>query len=311
MGVSENPWATKKIKFVNKTSKKQDLIIRSFQIDRDSIKFIFYGSDKYNGKKISLRDKQLIYFEDTIKKNDTALFSYSMPMPIIDKNYKPTALFIDDKFIDIIDLGIIPLKHINTEAIRFESVIRVFEKEDRINPVPDSLVLFLGSSSIRRWESLASDFSGINTLNRAFGGSVAQDVNNFIDRIVLPYNPRKIIYYEGDNDIFFKIPPQDFIDTCKVFISIVKEKLPNTEIILLSIKPSPSRKRLWKKMQIANAMLKQIADSTENVIFVDIGNNMFDEKGKIKANIWENDRLHMNEKGYEIWHEVLKEYLCD
>ena len=309
LGISYNPWAAKKIKLVEKTTQQNDITVRAFWIDNDSIQFILFGDEKYNGKKITLRDKKIIYFDKIIQKNDSSLFTHTIAMPKIDKTFKTPALFIDGEFIETVDLSLLPIKRIRTKPIRFEDVIRVFEKKDRLNPPSDSLVLFLGSSTITKWESLESDFKEINALNRAFGGSIAQDINTHLERLVFPYNPYKIVYYEGDNDISFKMTPQAFVDTCKVFVAKVHAKLPKTEIVFLSIKPSPARKALWKTMQTANALLKKYAESTPNVRYIDMTSCMFDEKGVLLDTIWENDKLHMNEKGYELWRKVLKEKL--
>ncbi len=309
LGVTYNPWASKKIKLVEKTQETNDVIIRAFWLDKDSIKFIVWGDEKYNGKNITLRNKNKTYFDEKINKNDSTLFTHTIKMPKINKDFKVPGLFIDNNFIDVIDLSLLQIKFTNTKPVRFEDVIRVFEKIDRLNPPKDSVVLFLGSSTITKWESLESDFKEINALNRAFGGSIAQDINTHLERLVFPYNPHKIVYYEGDNDISFKITPEAFVDTCKVFVTRVHEKLPNTEIVFLSIKPSPARKNLWKTMQKANALLKKYAETTPNVRFIDMSSSMYDGKGLLLTNIWENDKLHMNEKGYEIWRKVLKEKL--
>lgn len=309
VGISYNPWAARKIKLVKNVKPQKELTVRAFQLDYDSLRVILYGDSAYAGKRICLRDKKLIYFEEEITSTDSTLFTFTMPLPNIDSSYKTTALFIDDEFVETVNLGIIPIKRINTESKRFENTIRVFEALDRINGVPDSCIVFLGSSTIRRWESLQKDFKNVNILNRAFGGSIASDVNLYIDRIITPYKPKKIIYYEGDNDVAFRIPPATIADTTKVFIERVKKALPKTEIILLSIKPSPSRKRYWSNMQKTNAIFKAIADTAENVEYVDITKVMFDERGQILKDIWENDKLHLNEKGYELWKPILKKHL--
>jgi len=309
VGFSFNPWAAKKIKLVEKVKEEESIILRAFQIDNDSLTIVLYGKESLDGRKAILRDTKLIYFEETIKGTDSSLFTFTIPLPKVDENYKTTALFVDDEFIDIVDLGILPIKHINTKAVRYEDDIRVFQKQDRLIQKKDSIILFLGSSTIRRWESLENDFEDLNIVNRAFGGSIASDINLYIDKIVIPHNPYKIVYYEGDNDIYFKIKPTDFIDTCKVFVNKVREKLPNTEIILVSIKPSPARKKYWPEMLKANSLLKSLADTTDNVSYLDITNVMFDSKNQIIDGIWENDKLHMNQKGYDLWKDLFKQKL--
>src|SRR6266550_2177708 len=84
---------------------------------------------------------------------------------------------------------------------RYESEITAFEAADRATPPAPGGIVFVGSSSFRRWTSLAADFPGLPVLNRGFGGSTLREVNHYARRIVLPYRPRLIVLYAGDNEI--------------------------------------------------------------------------------------------------------------
>src|SRR4051812_8512091 len=60
---------------------------------------------------------------------------------------------------------------------QFEPEIVRFETSDRAaHPAPGGIV-FVGSSSIRRWTTLAADFPGLPVINRGFGGSTMYEVN--------------------------------------------------------------------------------------------------------------------------------------
>src|SRR6476619_4722811 len=87
-----------------------------------------------------------------------------------------------------------------TGPARFESEIAAFEKWDHQNAVPRDCILFVGSSTIRLWQT-ADAFPDLPVINRGFGGSTVADVNYFADRIVFKYKPRTIVFYAGDNDI--------------------------------------------------------------------------------------------------------------
>jgi lysophospholipase L1-like esterase len=189
----------------------------------------------------------------------------------------------------------------------YENEIRIFEILDRYNPPPDSAVLFTGSSTIRCWYNLAGDMYPQVVINRGFGGSTMRELNLNIERIVFPYRPSMIFVYEGDNDIVRGTKPSAFLEECKAFISQCQQRLPDTEIIFLSIKPSPSRMRHWQKMDRANLMLEDLCGKKENVMFIDISTPMFMRPGILKNDIYAEDGVHLNDKGYSLLSQVILE----
>ncbi|MFZ5941203.1 MAG: GDSL-type esterase/lipase family protein [Bacteroidota bacterium] len=195
------------------------------------------------------------------------------------------------------------------EPNRYEEDIRCFGFRDRMNPPEPGATLFVGSSSIVMWKTLSRDMQGTSVLNRGFGGSTATDLLHYFNRVVLPYKPSRIVYYEGDNDIGGGMPPAQFADSTRVFISRVKGEFPGTEIFLLSVKPSFARIRLADRVSEANELLREIAHSTEGVHYIDVSTPMYDEKGQLRKDIFLEDGLHMNSRGYEIWTGVVREAL--
>ena len=145
----------------------------------------------------------------------------------------------------------------------------------------------------------------MEVINRGFGGSVMRELNLNMDRIVVPYKPSMIFVYEGDNDIARGISPEAFLKECNVFINRCRQDLPGTEIFFLSIKPSPSRMSQWEKMDRANQLLETLCSLYENVNFIDISTPMFAKPGMLKNDIYAEDRLHLNDKGYSLLREVI------
>ncbi|MGD9634253.1 MAG: SGNH/GDSL hydrolase family protein [Pirellulales bacterium] len=197
----------------------------------------------------------------------------------------------------------------NPDPARFDREIAAFEAWDRQNSAPEDAVLFVGSSSIRMWQT-AEAFPEFSVINRGFGGSHASDVVHFTPRIVLKYKPRLIVYYAGDNDIADGKTPEQVADDFRKFVELVQEKLPSTEIIYLPIKPSLARWKLWPKMQEANTLVKQFIESNAGLQFVDTATPMLGSDGQPRPDIFLSDGLHMNERGYQIWNEILAERLA-
>jgi lysophospholipase L1-like esterase len=195
---------------------------------------------------------------------------------------------------------------------RFERAIQAFEKADAENPPPQDAVLFVGSSSIRRWHaSLAEDFAPLTTIGRGFGGSNTNDLLHFADRIVIQYKPRAIVIYEGDNDIGQGIEKGAILTTYAELLDKIKADLPNCRVYLLSVKPSPLRWSLWLKMQAVNDGLAEIAGERPDVTYIDVASPLLDEDGKPRSELFVKDRLHLNRKGYDAWRETIRPILVE
>jgi lysophospholipase L1-like esterase len=192
----------------------------------------------------------------------------------------------------------------NPDPVRFESEIAAFEDWDRQNSFPPGAVLFVGSSSIRMWAT-AESFPDLPVINRGFGGSHISDVNYFAKRIALKYSPRLIVFYAGDNDIESGKSPQQVSGDFQAFAKLVHDSLPETRIVYLPIKPSIARWPKWSQMQAVNSSVAQLSQSGERIIYVDTSTPMLGDDGKPRAELFLDDGLHLNAKGYALWSETL------
>ena len=191
-----------------------------------------------------------------------------------------------------------------TGPARFEAEIAAFEKWDRQNAVPKDCILFVGSSSIRLWQS-AEAFPDLPVVNRGFGGSTIPDSTHFADRIIFKYKPRTIVFYAGDNDIAAGRSPDRVVADYEAFAKSVHERLPNTRLIYLAIKPSPRRWKMWPQAQIANARIQAFIKKNDHDLYVDTAMPILGTDGEPRKELFRDDGLHMNAKGYEAWNEVL------
>ena len=181
---------------------------------------------------------------------------------------------------------------------------------DAANPPPQHAVLFVGSSSIRLWTTLAQDFPGIPTINRGFGGSRIADSTRYAARIVVPYHPNVIVLYAGDNDIAEHRTSSQAIDDFEAFVARVRRDLPQVAIVFVSIKPSVSRAASWPQMRAANEGIAAWAKTQTKVIYLDVASKMLDTDGKPRPELLREDGLHMTPAGYAIWIAALKPVLA-
>ena len=195
------------------------------------------------------------------------------------------------------------------EPSQWEPEISAFEKSDRTNPPPKHPILFVGSSSIRLWKTLAEDFKGYPVLNRGFGGSLVSDSTAFADRIVTPYEPSLIFLYAGDNDVAAEHTAEQILRDFKEFVAAVRSKLPSTPIAFIAIKPSPSRWQYIDTIKAANRLISEYVKSDKRLTYVDTFSKMLDGDGKPREELFIADKLHMNAQGYAIWTEAVKAHL--
>ena len=180
-----------------------------------------------------------------------------------------------------------------------------FSRNDATSPPPRGGIEFIGSSSIRMWESLAGDFPGKPVFNRGFGGSEVRDSTWYADRIVIPYAPCKVFLYAGDNDLNSGRTPVQVRDDVVAFVQRVHEALPKTTVEYLSIKPSPSRAHLLPGINQANTLIREALSALPNTGYTDIYTPMLGADGKPDPALFREDMLHMTPAGYAIWTKAI------
>lgn len=187
----------------------------------------------------------------------------------------------------------------------FEADIQRFEAADAKNPPTPGGVVFVGSSSIVGWRTLATDFPGVNVINRGFGGSEIADSVRYAKRIVTPYKPAMVVMFAGSNDISAGKTPEKVAGDFREFVRVVRGELPKARIAYISISPAPSRWEKIEPIKEANRLIREFCNSQDGLAFVDVFSLMLDAKGGPRPELFKNDQLHMNPQGYVIWRRAL------
>jgi lysophospholipase L1-like esterase len=186
-----------------------------------------------------------------------------------------------------------------------------FAAADRAQPPAPGGIVFTGSSSIRLWSGLAEDFPGRNVLNRGFGGSAIADATRHVEQLVTRYSPHTVVLYAGDNDLAAGATPAQVHADFDAFVRAVRARLPAARILFVSIKPSPARAALLPAMRQANALIRADIERGKNVGYVDVFTPMLDAQGRPRAELFLDDRLHMNRAGYALWVSIITPALDD
>jgi lysophospholipase L1-like esterase len=170
----------------------------------------------------------------------------------------------------------------------------------------------VGSSSIRGWRTLAQDFPDLQVIGRGFGGSSTIDVIRFADVLVVKHRPRIVVFYCGENDLTARATkPEDVFRHFRTFVDLVHRELPQTRILYISMKPSPSRLALIDRFREGNRLIRDYIDTDPRLRYIDVFSPMLDLQGKPRAELFVGDQLHMNPGGYALWTELVRPHLRD
>lgn len=201
------------------------------------------------------------------------------------------------------------LQAARADSRRFEAEIAAFEAADKANPPPKNAILFIGSSSIRKWTTLARDFPRHKVINRGFGGSQMADSVYYFDRIVTPYHPRVIVLFAGTNDLDAGKTPEEVFEDFVAFANKVRAALPDARLDYISISTSPSRWHEFQKVKRANQLIRDYISQNDRLEYIDVLPAMLGPDGRPNRDIYVADRLHLNARGYAIWQSIIEPYL--
>jgi len=209
----------------------------------------------------------------------------------------------------LILLFLIPAFYIKAQP--FIDEIKDFKTRDSLQFPPKNAILFVGSSSFRKWTDVQNYFPQYTIINRGFGGSTLTDVIRYENDIIFPYHPKQIVIYCGENDIASseKITAQIVFERFKILFRDIRNKFPKIPVGFVSLKPSISRQSLMPKMEEANKLIQDFLKKQKNTAFINVYPAMLKPDGTPMDDIFIEDNLHMNAKGYAIWQKIIAPYL--
>ncbi len=193
---------------------------------------------------------------------------------------------------------------------RWKKELDAFAAADRQQMPPPGGVLFVGSSSIRFWVGLETAFADQPVvIKRGFGGSRLSESADLVHRLVLPYQPRLVVLYAGENDIHEGVSPPELLAHFQRFVQQVQGALPATRVAYMAIKPSPSRLAFMAAMREANLLIQTHVLQHDNLDYIDVHTAMLDNDGRPRPELFVRDQLHLSAEGYGLWRQIVSAHL--
>lgn len=193
------------------------------------------------------------------------------------------------------------------DPLVWEADIEAFEVSAQ-KPHPENAIVFVGSSSIRLWGSLAEDMAPIPVIQRGFGGAKLNDVVHYAERLVSVYQPTAVVIFAGTNDISSRSikTPQQLLNSYQQFVTKVRADSPELPIYYIAITPSPMRWQVWPNAQAVNAVIESYSQRTPGLFYIDTGPALMDAEGKPDVDNYAFDTLHLSDKGYSQWTAIIR-----
>ena len=192
---------------------------------------------------------------------------------------------------------------------KWESTVAAFEKADAKEVPAKGGVVFVGSSTIVRWKTLAEDFAGVPVLNRGFGGNQIKDSTHYAERMIFPYEPKAIFLRAGGNDINAGWPAEDVLNDFKVFVAKMRERMPKVQIYYIGLSPTIKRIKQIDEGNKLNDLIIAWAKEQQGITFIDTRDISLDKEGKVRPDVFVSDMLHFNEEGYKLLAARVKPYV--
>ena len=198
------------------------------------------------------------------------------------------------------------------DPLVWEENVQVLEERTSGQFAPGEAIVFIGSSSIRFWTTLAQDMAPNAVVQHGFGGAKLNDVVHYADRLVNAYEPRAVVVFAGTNDISPEASkaPQALLMSYRQFVDIVRADNPDLPIFFIGITPSPLRWSVWPVAQQANQLIADWIATDDHHVYIDTSAALLGEDGVPGPDYYVFDGLHLSEKGYAAWADIVRQSLA-
>ena len=151
--------------------------------------------------------------------------------------------------------------------------------------------------------------------NHGFGGSTDQDLMDRADRLLYPYHPAIAVFQTGSNDCAKlkgtneEIYNQVIERKLKMF-DVFHRQLPDTYFVVVSGILMPGRSQYDGIIKRVNQRLREYAEQTDYLYFVDAEEMTMDNEGNHLPEMFISDGIHLTHESRIRWaNEYIKPVL--
>ncbi len=206
------------------------------------------------------------------------------------------------------------LQYIEIWKDSMEDVVREYEKE----PIQKGKIVFYGPSDFTRWapiwdnkplsEMVLGKSGAQCCINRGFGSSCPEHQLYYYPRMIRPLEPKVLVYKSAGNSEAFGYTNEEAWELAQRVIAYTLTDFPEAQVYLVSA----ARNRDITEEQIKyrreyNSFLKEFAEKTPRCHYLDI----FEYEPLTDNDIYINDGVHFNPRGYELFADFFTEALKD
>lgn len=199
----------------------------------------------------------------------------------------------------------------DSQVISWEKDIREFEKRDSLETHSPNAILFTGSSSIRLWSNISTDMAPYEVIHRGYGGAKLSDYAYYAKRIIYPHKFKAMVLFVA-NDITGSQQdktPEQVVRLCQYIVTTVHNKYPSAPVFWIEITPTPSRWKVWPKINEANKRIKELSKKIPNFYVIETTASYLDANGLPRKELFREDHLHLNQEGYKLWTDIITKAL--
>ena len=214
-------------------------------------------------------------------------------------------------FISLLVFSCSPLKKYESTQEKWENSVKKLENLDKKEKYSDQAILFIGSSSIRLWNSIEMDLSPYESIKRAYGGARYSDLIHFSERLISPHNIRAIGIFVA-NDITGgakDLTPKEVLNLAKFIVKKIRKSHKNTPIFFIETTPTSKRWKVWDKISLANDLIKDFTSNQRNLFYINTRSFYIKSNGLPNDELFVRDKLHLNNNGYKLWGKIIRENL--
>ena len=191
---------------------------------------------------------------------------------------------------------------------RWQTEIEQLEQLDSQETDPEHAILFIGSSSVRLWDTIAEDMAPWTTIRRGYGGAKISDLAVFVERLVNPHEFDALAIFVANDITGAKDDktPEEVLEIYRYLVATVRKTKPTQPIYFISITPTSARFQVWETSKRANQLIEKYSQSDPSLHYIDTADRYLNSDGTPNDRLFRDDKLHLNRDGYKLWGEIIQ-----